>query len=89
MSESTKDVLLRTIRSFLQAFVGTLLTTWAAVYVTPGVLPEEGVLKRLAIAAVVAGVVAALTALQNALENASGKSLLGTKPEVKQLGKEE
>jgi len=63
------DALRRGIRTFLQAFIGTLLSMFGLVYLTPGVLPDAAILQRILIAASVAGLIALLSWLQNFLED--------------------
>lgn len=70
-----KDALSRALRTFLQAFLGVLLTAWVGLSLAPGDLPTWDVMQRVLIAATVAGVIALLTAIQNILEDASGRSL--------------
>lgn len=62
----------RTIRTFLQAFVGVLLLGWAAA----GTFAEIADLALLERAAV-AGIIATVTAGQTYLEDRAGKRLLG------------
>ena len=46
------DPVRRALRTFLQAFVGTLLTMWLSLGLAPGELPPGDVAKRVLIAAV-------------------------------------
>jgi len=66
------DSVRRAIRTFIQSFLGTLLTGWIGLNVAAGDLPPVSVAKRLLIAATVAGVIALLTYVQNALEDHTG-----------------
>jgi len=70
-----KDALSRAGRTFLQAFLGVLLTAWLGLSLAPGELPPWDVAQRVLIAATVAGVIALVTYLHNFLEDASGTSL--------------
>lgn len=70
------DSLKRAGRTFFQAFLGTLLASWAGQNIAPGELPPLDVAKRLLISAAVAGLIAALSYAQNALEEATGQPLL-------------
>jgi hypothetical protein len=70
-----KDAIARALRTFLQAFLGVLLTSWLALNLAPGELPAWDVAQRVLIAAAIAGVIALVTWLQNFLEDASGRAL--------------
>lgn len=70
------DSVKRAVRTFAQAFLGTLLASWAGQGLAPGELPSLDVARRLLLAAAVAGLIAALSYAQNALETATGQPLL-------------
>jgi hypothetical protein len=79
----------RSVRTFLQAFVGLLipgvlgflhgLTDWAGSHgQTP--FPDAGSLAYLAVSAIVAGVIAVVTGIWTKAEDVSGHALLRTLP---------
>lgn len=66
----------RAIRTWLQAFLGTIVTSGIlSAMETTGVVDWSSVRKVL-VAAVAAGVIAVITWAQNALEDASGRAIL-------------
>lgn len=71
-----KDALARAARTFLQAFLGTLLFMWQGLNLTPGQLPTWETGQKVLIAGAIAGVIALVTYLMNLMEDASGRALL-------------
>lgn len=79
------DITKRTLRTFLQAFIGTFaalaIPAMNAAITSAGdatgyVSIDVTLLGNAAIAGLIAGVIAIITAVQNILEDASGKSVL-------------
>lgn len=66
---SLPDSVRRALRTFLQAFVGILVTSGALSAITTEGVVDWAVLKKAAISAFAAGVVAVLTYVQNAAED--------------------
>ena len=64
-----KDALRRAVRTFLQAFLGTLLFMWQGLNLTPGALPDWETGQRVLIAALIAGVIALISFTINVLED--------------------
>lgn len=74
------DAVRRGVRSFVQAFIGTLLSTWIGQNFAPGALPPLDVARRIVTAAAVAGIIALLTYIQNALEDSGAIPSFGKAP---------
>lgn len=77
LSYKAKDVLIRGARTFVQAFLGVFISLSASPVLAPDYVPDQGVLKRAALAAAWSAVVALVSFVQNALENYSPMPAVG------------
>lgn len=71
------DALKRALRTFVQAFIGTLLASQVLQgIVETGEIASGDVIQRALVSATAAGLIGLLSWAQNALEEATGKNLL-------------
>lgn len=79
-SYTVPDWARRAGRTFVQAFIGSLLVLTAGAGLLPGEVPNLALLQRLALAALWAAVIATLTGAHNALEDGNVLPALGKAP---------